>query len=119
MNKEFADKESMSGGATVHWLMQRITAIALVPLSLRLIVFLDHCLNAPFEQTKMWLAMPENYSWLLLWLVAVGYHAALGLQVVLEDYIGNRALQNLLIKASHAFFGFITLLALVYLYRSL
>jgi len=40
---------------TSHWWMQRVTAVALVPLSFWLIKFLDLSLTAPFQETIAWL----------------------------------------------------------------
>ncbi|MEI6336826.1 MAG: succinate dehydrogenase, hydrophobic membrane anchor protein, partial [Methylococcaceae bacterium] len=45
---------------TSHWWMQRVTAVALVPLSFWLIIFLDLSLNAPYQETVAWLASPLN-----------------------------------------------------------
>ena len=36
--------------ATLHWLMQRVTAIILIPLTWPLLVFLDLCMTVPYQQ---------------------------------------------------------------------
>jgi succinate dehydrogenase / fumarate reductase membrane anchor subunit len=72
---------------TGHWWMQRVTAVALVPLSFWLIKFLGLSLTAPYQQTVDWLASPVNSICIIAWVIAVFYHAALGLQVVIEDYV--------------------------------
>jgi succinate dehydrogenase / fumarate reductase, membrane anchor subunit len=87
-----------SKSATLHWILQRVTAIVLIPLSLQVIVFLNLCLNSPYPDTLSWLQKPLNLAGLSLWFVAVFYHSALGLQVVIEDYIGDADLQKKLIK---------------------
>ncbi len=110
---------TMVKSATPHWLMQRITAVILIPLSFKFIVFLDYCLNAPYEETKAWLASTSNLVWILVWLLAVFYHAALGLQVVIEDYVGNSSLQSLLIKAINLSFLILAATTLVFMFRSL
>lgn len=75
--------------ATQHFRTQRLTAMALLPLSLWLLVFLHHALHAPYAETVAWLATPLNGLALLLWTVAVFLHAALGVQVVIEDYVSD------------------------------
>lgn len=70
-----------------HWWMQRVTAVALIPLSLVAISLLNSLLNDTYVQTLAWLASPLNSTLIVAWLLAVFYHAALGLQVVIEDYV--------------------------------
>ena len=74
---------------TSHWWMQRITAVALIPLTFWVIIFLDSCLNAPYQETVAWLASPLNTVFVASWILFVFYHAALGLQVVIEDYVSS------------------------------
>jgi len=74
---------------TEHWWMQRVTAAALVPLTFWLIGLLDLALNAPYQQTLAWLAAPLHTVAIMTWLILACYHAALGLQVVIEDYVGE------------------------------
>jgi succinate dehydrogenase / fumarate reductase membrane anchor subunit len=105
--------------ATSHWLMQRITAVILIPLSLSLIFFLDLCMNAPYQQTVAWLQAPLNRLAIGVWLLAVFYHAAIGLQVVIEDYIAEQGLQNMLIKIINLSFVFLTVASLFFMFRSI
>jgi succinate dehydrogenase membrane anchor subunit len=74
---------------TAHWWMQRITAVALIPLTFWVIILLDSCLNAPYQETLAWLASPLNSVFIVSWILFVFYHAALGLQVVIEDYVSS------------------------------
>jgi succinate dehydrogenase / fumarate reductase membrane anchor subunit len=75
---------------TGHWWMQRISSIVLIPLSFWLIIYSKHLLTATHPQITLWLAEPLNSVLAILWLIAVFYHAALGLQVVLEDYVQSQ-----------------------------
>lgn len=70
-----------------HWWMQRVTAVALMPLSLVAISLLNSLFNDTYAQTVAWLASPLNSTLIIAWLLAVFYHSALGLQVVIEDYV--------------------------------
>lgn len=78
---DFGNKE------TSHWWMQRLTSVALVPLSFWLLVLLDLVFNANYQQTLVWLSAPINCLAMMLWTALVYYHAALGLQVVIADYV--------------------------------
>ena len=119
MNKQSLAEITHTPMATRHWLIQRITAIILIPLTFKVIVFLNLCLNAPYQETKAWLASPDNLAWILVWVATVFYHAALGMQVVIEDYVGNQGLQALLIKLINLSFLILTVTAFVFMFRSI
>ncbi|HKL64107.1 MAG TPA: succinate dehydrogenase, hydrophobic membrane anchor protein [Woeseiaceae bacterium] len=74
---------------TEHWWMQRVTAVALVPLSLWFLVALLGLEG--FEQAAVtaWIAQPVTAVLLLLLVGALVYHSFLGTQVVIEDYTGG------------------------------
>ena len=72
---------------THHWWMQRVTAVALVPLTLWLVVVIIRLSSAGFEQANDFVANPLVMVGLLLALGVMFYHAQLGLQVVIEDYV--------------------------------
>lgn len=71
-----------------HWWLQRLTAIALVPLS---IWFMAQLMGSLIGATRFdvagWLESPLAALLLLALLVALLTHAKLGIQVVLEDYV--------------------------------
>jgi len=102
---------------THHWWMQRVTAAALIPLSVWLIVFLDLCLTAPYRQTVDWLAAPFNTVCIAAWIVAAFYHAALGLQVVIEDYVAADGAKIVGVWTVKLVFGFMALAALLAVFR--
>ena len=70
-----------------HWWMQRMSAVALIPLTFWLIAYCKQLLTASHLQIVAWLAEPLNSLLAIVWIIVVFYHAALGLQVVLEDYV--------------------------------
>ncbi len=70
-----------------HWLAQRITAVALVPLALWFVISLIQLVGADFDTVQDWVGRPLPAILLVLLLIATFYHAALGLQVVIEDYV--------------------------------
>ena len=72
-----------------HWWAQRMTALALVPLSVWFAVSVIRLAGAEHGAFAEWLASPFNAVAMLLFTVAGFHHAALGLQVVLEDYVSH------------------------------
>jgi len=104
---------------TSHWWMQRVTAVALIPLSFWLIIFLNLSLNAPYQQTVEWLASPLNTLGMVAWVLAVFYHAALGLQVVIEDYIAAEGIKIVAVWTVNLSFLLLALAALIAVFRIL
>ncbi len=72
---------------TAHWWMQRMTAIALVPLLLWFVASIAASAGADHAAATAWLARPLNGILVLLMVIAGFHHAQLGLQVVIEDYV--------------------------------
>lgn len=70
-----------------HWWQQRLTAIALVPLTLWFVISIIANVGASYDQMHEWLSSPGNATLLILMLVALFHHAQLGIQVVIEDYV--------------------------------
>ncbi len=72
-----------------HWWKQRLTAIALVPLFLWLGFAIALIGTADYYTVVAWLGYPVN-AVLMTLVLAVGFwHGALGLQVVIEDYVAT------------------------------
>jgi succinate dehydrogenase / fumarate reductase membrane anchor subunit len=78
---------------TEHWWMQRVTAVALIPLSLWFAASLVSLAGAEWEVAYLWIASPAGAVPMILFLVAGLWHAKLGLQVVIEDYIHAEGLK--------------------------
>lgn len=70
-----------------HWWAQRITAIALVPLSLWFVSAVIGLVGADLDAVQNWVSLPLPAVLLILLLIAMFYHLSLGLQVVIEDYV--------------------------------
>ena len=116
MNRNSSSDHKLEPGVA-HWLFQRISAVILIPLTYPLIVFLNSYMHSPYEATLAWIKTPANLIYMIIWLLAVFYHAAAGLQVVIEDYVGNRSVQGMLIKITKGGFWVLAVAALVFLYR--
>ncbi|PID50647.1 MAG: succinate dehydrogenase, hydrophobic membrane anchor protein [Proteobacteria bacterium] len=72
---------------THHWWMQRVTAIALIPLILWFLYSIIALNGEPYEVALNHFISPFNAAIASLFILAAFYHASLGLQVVIEDYI--------------------------------
>ena len=78
---------------THHWWMQRLTAVALVPLSVWFVASLIVVVSADHATVAEWLRSPLVTVLACALVVAVFYHGQLGAQVVLEDYVHSEALK--------------------------
>ncbi len=78
---------------TDHWWLQRLTAIALVPLIIWFLISIISLLGADRSDLITWLSSPVSATLCIILIIAVFKHAALGIQVVLEDYISRKALK--------------------------
>ena len=72
---------------TAHWVVQRITALALVPLCLWFVVSILMLMHSDYVAVVNWMHAPWNAILLVLLVLTVYWHAYLGLQVVVEDYV--------------------------------
>ena len=72
---------------THHWWMQRVTAVALVPLCLWFVVAMIKLTGADHSVAAAWLRSPFNAIVMVLLIIAGFHHMQLGLQVVIEDYV--------------------------------
>jgi len=80
---------SAKGGSS-HWYAQRVTAVALVLLGLWLVVSLATMGGTSHARVVAWLASPVAAALAVLLVVTGAWHALLGLQVVIEDYVGDK-----------------------------
>jgi succinate dehydrogenase / fumarate reductase membrane anchor subunit len=90
-----------------HWWGQRITAIAVIPLSLWFVAAVIGLLGADLETVQNWVSLPLPAILLVLLLIATFYHVSLGLQVVIEDYVhAELAKLGLIVAVRLLCFGF-------------
>jgi succinate dehydrogenase / fumarate reductase membrane anchor subunit len=72
---------------TEHFWAQRVTAVALIPLTLWFVYSILALGNGDHAVASAWMQSPLNAVLLLLLIVGTFHHMQLGLQVVIEDYI--------------------------------
>jgi len=78
---------------THHFLVQRITAVALVPLALWVIWIALALVRADYAHARALVHQPCAAILLTAFVIATFWHAQLGLQVVIEDYVNSRWLE--------------------------
>ena len=78
---------------TDHFWAQRVTAVALVPLTLWFVYALLSLAGADYATVSAWLRSPVNAVLMLALIVATFHHMQLGLQVVIEDYIHGEGIK--------------------------
>ena len=74
-----------------HWWMARVSAVALIPLTLWFVASIIAHNGSDYVTFIVWLRMPLVSILMVLLLIALFYHTALGLQVVIEDYVHSEA----------------------------
>jgi succinate dehydrogenase / fumarate reductase membrane anchor subunit len=78
---------------THHFIVQRITALALIPLTIWTITLALALVRADFARAHAIVHHPFAAVWLTAFVIATFWHAQLGLQVVIEDYVNSRWLE--------------------------
>jgi len=70
-----------------HWWAERVSAVALVPLTIWLVACLIAHVGRDYTETIQWLRMPSTVIVMILLLIALSHHTALGLQAIIENYV--------------------------------
>jgi succinate dehydrogenase / fumarate reductase, membrane anchor subunit len=97
-----------------HWWMQRVTAIALLVLAPWFIYFAVSLIGADLAMVRSAIASPLNAILLISFVIAMLWHARLGLQVVVEDYVHGwqEITLQLIIKFAYAIAVIASILAI-------
>ena len=82
-----------------HWKMQRLTAISNVLLVLWFMFSAMALSGSGYDEVRAWLASPVTASLVVLLIISTFYHARLGLQVVVEDYVHHEGARIALLVA--------------------
>lgn len=116
--KKVIKMQSKSHGV-VHWKLQRISAIAMIPLIIWFVSSLVFSLINGYDQSITWLQSPLNATGMVLLFGTLYFHAASGLQVVIEDYVHNEGLKIMsliLIKLLSVLLGVLSILCVLKIY---
>lgn len=96
-----------------HWWWQRLTALALIPLALWFVFSVAALAGAEHATVILWMQSPVVAALLILFISVVFYHAQLGVQVVIEDYIHTEWLKNACLITLKFAVVFLTVMAVV------
>jgi succinate dehydrogenase / fumarate reductase, membrane anchor subunit len=80
---------------TSHWWAQRVSAIALIPLTLWLVFSLLTLPALDYDTVRVWLSVPITGFLAVLLVAVMTYHSYLGTIVIIEDYIPATGLKVL------------------------
>jgi succinate dehydrogenase / fumarate reductase membrane anchor subunit len=101
---------------TGHWWAQRVTAVALIPLTLWLFFSLLALPDLDYGTVKAWLALPISSFLSMLSVAVLTYHAYLGTTVVTEDYVpsaGLKVITLMLLRFLYVLFGGASIFAIL------
>jgi len=76
-----------------HWWAQRVTAIALIPLTIWFAFKVAILSMSDYQTVAECIGSPWSAALIVSLIVAAFYHAALGMQVIYEDYISKKAVR--------------------------
>jgi succinate dehydrogenase / fumarate reductase membrane anchor subunit len=76
-----------------HFMVQRITAVALAALGLWVVWIALEALHMDHASARALIARPWNAVLMIAFLIAAFWHAQLGLQVIVEDYVHSKGLE--------------------------
>ena len=103
-------------GGTGHWWGQRLSSLALVPLTLWFFWTMLHFIGLPRAGVAHYVANPVNAGLFAALVIAAYHHAQAGLQVIMEDYIHTESVRMtaiLLMKGLIALLALISLISVV------
>ncbi|HEY4340824.1 MAG TPA: succinate dehydrogenase, hydrophobic membrane anchor protein [Steroidobacteraceae bacterium] len=89
-----------AGNGVHHWWMQRLTAVALVPLGAWLLVSLVTLPSLDFVTVASWMGGTWTASLLTLFVLTASWHSSLGVQVIIEDYVHDHGLKTVTLVLS-------------------
>ncbi|MEE4295407.1 MAG: succinate dehydrogenase, hydrophobic membrane anchor protein [Wenzhouxiangella sp.] len=111
-----AHNHGAAGDGVAHWWSQRFSAILLIGLTIWLVLAISSVTGASHSEVVQWLGSPFNAAMAILFVVTAIYHSKLGLQVVIEDYVHQRAAEvalQLLVKIAAIVGGLLAVMAIL------
>ncbi|TVS13190.1 MAG: succinate dehydrogenase, hydrophobic membrane anchor protein [Wenzhouxiangella sp.] len=91
-----AHNHGSAGDGVTHWWAQRFSAILLVGLTIWFVWALLALAGASHAEAVAWLGRPFHAAMAVLFTITSIYHAKLGLQVIIEDYVHQRVAEVVL-----------------------
>ncbi len=90
---------------THQWMQERLSGLVSLPLMLWLVWSVTHMTDWDYRSFTEWLGQPVNAVLMILSVLSVFYHAALGMQVVYDDYIHHHGLRMMKVVGMKLFFA--------------
>nr|VFK75816.1 MAG: succinate dehydrogenase subunit D [Candidatus Kentron sp. MB] len=106
-----------AGQGAHHWWMQRITAIMLIPLFVWFVGALVIAVTGSHAEATALIRSPVAAGALLMLIAAIFYHAALGLQIVIEDYVSTEGTQVIAIVIARFIMGLLAAISIVSVFK--
>ncbi len=80
---------------STKWILQRITAVILIPLTFW---FIYNCIllsSYNFQETRAFFVSKINSSLYFILIISMLYHSKLGCETIVEDYVTSHNLKNI------------------------
>ncbi|HEU4839016.1 MAG TPA: succinate dehydrogenase, hydrophobic membrane anchor protein [Micavibrio sp.] len=101
------------GEALSHWLRLRVLALILVPLTIWLVVSVAGLAGADHAAFTEWLSAHFNAALLGAFILIGSYHAALGVQEIIEDYVSCEKTAKCTIAAEKIAFALVAVVCIL------
>jgi len=89
-----------AGEGVGHWWIQRVTAVALLPLTAWFVISLLGQSLQSYDAMRGWLGQPCVAVPTILLVFTLAWHSKLGVQVVIEDYVYGKGTKTTLLLLS-------------------
>jgi len=103
------------------WIMQRLTAVILIPLTFWFVYQCVLLSNYEYDQIKVFFFSKINSSLFFILIISMLYHAKLGNETIVEDYVKSvnlKKITKLFINVLTYLFMILTTISLLYIVSS-
>jgi succinate dehydrogenase / fumarate reductase membrane anchor subunit len=94
------------GAAVAHWLALRLSALLAIPLCIWLVFSIIHLAGAEYGVFRAWIRYPWHAILVMFFVLVSFYHAVLGNEEVIEDYVHQPLLKKLKLIFNSIIFSF-------------
>ncbi len=101
---------------TDHWLGQRVTSVAMLPLTILFLIFFLMNYESSHEQAKNYFSNPFINGFSIVFFIITFLHLKQGLEVIIEDYISEKRRREIFLIVNTVFCSLIGLLGVVSLF---
>ena len=101
---------------THHWWMQKVTAVALIPLTVWFVSSVVQMTQADYGAVVKWMSSPVVAVLMMLFIITGIYHLKLGLEVIIEDYIhseGQKVALQMFVTFGCVFIGMLAVFSIL------